>query len=186
MGLGRGIGGLGADPTYATADLQNKSNNLKALQTALIALSDATRNPAINPGAATGVLSSGLPDDKTMGAVVAAMALISPHLPTWAAVTISVGLGVGASTTTAKQAVIDNAKYLTDAVKAATITAPFYTKPDAPAATTTPSIFATTGPWYKTWWGVGAIATAMVGTLALVAAHRRAPAPAQVSGHRRR
>lgn len=177
-------GGLGAE--YATAELTARSTNLKALQQALVELSNAAHNPAINPGTTSGTLSSGLPDDKTMAAVAAAMGLIGPHLPKYAQVALVIALGIGASTNAAKTAVADNAKELTTAVKAATVAAPFYANPEQPATPETPSIFSSSGPWYQTWWGVGAIATAAIGTIALVAARRRAMTPATVSGYRRR
>lgn len=160
------LSGFGALPTV--------SEPLKKLQLALVALSDATRNPAINPGTTEGRLVNGLPEDKTMGSIAASLGLITPHLPTWAAVALSIGFGVGASTDRAKQAVLDYADELRKAVIAATATAPFYTKPPETPTPETPTIFATSGPWYKTWWGIGAIAVGVVGTISIVAASRRA------------
>ena len=160
------ISGFGALPTV--------SEPLKKLQTELVKLSTATHNAAINPGSTEGRLVNGLPEDRTMGAVAASLALITPHLPSWAAIALSIGFGLGASTDRAKQAVLDYAGELSKAVIAATVTAPYYTKaPEAPT-TTTPTIFKTSGPWYTTWWGIGSIAVGLVGVLALVAARRAA------------
>lgn len=159
------LSGFGAVPTT--------SEPLKKLQAALVALSDATHNPAIKPTNVTGTLTNGLPDDRTMAAIAASLGLITPHIPKWAAVPLVIGFGVGASTTTAKQAVLDYADELRTAVVAATVSAPFYVKP--PAASTSsdiPQIFQTSGPWYTSWWGLGAIAIGLLGTVALVRAHR--------------
>ncbi len=163
--------GLGVTAEEASA-LGQKIINLKALETALVNLSNATHNPAINPGTPAGLLYNGLPTDKTMAAVAAAMGLIGPKLPTWANVSISVALGVGASTEIAKKAVLDYAPYLTKAAIAATVTAPYYTKAPEQPKTEVPTIFATTGPWYKTIWGMGAIAIGALGFLSLIAARR--------------
>lgn len=160
------LSGFGALPTV--------SEPLKKLQVALVALSDATHNPAINPGTTEGRLINGLPEDRTMSSIAAALGLITPHLPTWAAVAISIGFGVGASTDRAKKAVLDYSDDLRKAVIAATATAPFYTKPPETPVVETPSVFATSGPWYKTWWGIGAIAVGVIGTISLVAARRAA------------
>jgi hypothetical protein len=168
-----GVHGLGATAAEAAA-LAQKSIDLKALQTALVNLSAATHNTAINPGTPSGALYNGLPDDKTMGAVAAAMGLIGPKLPTWANVSLSVAFGLGVSTDKAKQLVLDYSTYLKDAAIAATITAPYYTKPEAPAQAQIPSVFATSGPWYKTWWGIGAIAIGGLGFLSLLASRRAA------------
>ncbi len=163
------LNGFGATPTT--------SEPLKKLQVALAALSDATHNAAIKPSNVAGTLTNGLPDDRTMAAIAASMALITPHLPKWAAVPLVIAMGVGASTTTAKQAVLDYADELRTAVVAATVAAPFYVKPDAaPTTPETPAIFSATGPWYKTWWGIGAIAVGVIGTVSLLAAHRRSAA----------
>ncbi len=165
-----GFGATAAEEATATAQ---KSIQLKALQTALVNLSNATHNPAINPGTPSGALYNGLPDDKTMSAVAAALGLIGPKLPTWANVSLSVAFGIGSMTDQAKQYVIDYSDYLTKAAIAATIAAPYYTKtPETPQAQI-PSIFATMGPWYQTWWGIGAIAVGALGVLSLLAARRR-------------
>lgn len=163
------LSGFGATPTT--------SEPLKKLQLALVALSDATHNAAIKPSNVTGALTAGLPDDRTMAAITASMGLITPHLPKWAAVPLVIAFGVGASTQTAKQAVLDYADELRTAVVAATVAAPFYVKPPTADTTTeTPTIFAASGPWYKTWWGIGAIAVGVIGTVSLLAAHRRTAA----------
>ncbi len=163
------ISGLGA--------VASASEPLKKLQLALVALSDATHNTAIKPTNVTGTLTNGLPDDRTMVAVTASLGLISPHLPTWAAVGLSIAFGVGGATATAKKAVLDYADPLRVAVLAATATAPYYTKtPDTTSSDTKsdiPTIFQTTGPWYKTFWGIGAIAIGAIGAISLIAAHRR-------------
>lgn len=170
------INGFGATPT--------SSEPLKKLQLALVALSDATNNPTIKPSNITGTLTNGLPDDRTMSAIAASMGLITPHIPKWAAVSLVIGFGVGASTTTAKQAVIDYASDLTVAVKAATVSAPFYTKqPTAETPSDIPQIFQTAGPWYASWWGISAIAVGLIGTVALVSSHHRQSQP--VAGRRR-
>lgn len=159
------ISGFGATPTT--------SEPLKKLQLALVALSDATKNPAIKPSNVAGTLTNGLPDDGTMRSITAALGLITPHLPRAASIPLVIAFGFGASTDTAKQAVLDYADYLRDAVVGATAAAPYYNKADAaPAASTTPTIFASTGPWYATWWGIAAIAVGALGTIALVRSHR--------------
>lgn len=169
------LSGFGTTAAEATA-LAQKSINLKALQTALVALSTASGNPAINPGTPSGGLYDGLPDDKTMAAVAASLALIGPKLGTYTRAALMIGLGVGASTHTAKQAVLDYATELTAAAKAATIAAPYYTTPPAAPSNDLPQIFQTTGPWYKTWWGIAAIAVGVLGTVSLVRAHRQTAA----------
>lgn len=164
------LSGFGATPTT--------SEPLKKLQLALVALSDTTHNAAIKPTNVSGTLTNGLPDDRTMAAIASAMGLISPHLPTWAAVALSIGFGLGASTDTAKKAVLDYASELQKAVVVATTTAPFYTPSQTPpdSSSSMPTIFQSTGPWYSTWWGVGAIAIGLIGGVSLVAAHRRTAA----------
>lgn len=165
------LAGFGAVPTT--------SEPLKKLQQALVKLSEATHNSAVNPGAVDGKLTNGLPDDRTMAAVAASMGLITPHIPKWAAIPLVIGLGVGASTTTAKKAVLDYADELRTAVVGATVSAPFYVKPPAaetPASSDIPQIFQTSGPWYKSWWGIGAIAIGVLGTAALIRAHRASAA----------
>lgn len=169
------LSGFGATPTT--------SEPLKKLQLALVALSDATHNPAIKPTNVTGTLTNGLPDDRTMAAIAASLGLITPHIPKWAAVPLVIAFGVGAATDTAKHAVLDYADDLRTAVIAATVSAPFYTKPPTQSTSSSssadiPQIFQTSGPWYKTWWGAGAIAVGVLGTLALVVSHRRSTAPA--------
>src|SRR5262245_21844604 len=166
--------GLGTTAEEAAA-IGQKGLNLKALQVALVNLSNATHNPAINPGTPSGALYSGLPDDKTMSAVAAAMALIGPKLPTWANVSLSVALGLGASTDRAKQLVLDYAPYLKDAAIAATVAAPYYVKPpEQQPPSQIPQIFQTSGPWYKSWWGIAAIAIGGLGVLSLLAQRRQA------------
>lgn len=157
------LAGLGATPT--------NDAGLQKLQAALIGLANATANAAINPGVQDGALVNGLPPDRTMAAIAAAMALITPHLPTWAGVALSVGFGVGATTTTAKQAVLDYSGPLRDAVIAATATAPYYNSTTAPGATAPiPAIVPV--PWYTTWWGIGAIAVGVIGAFSLLSQHR--------------
>jgi hypothetical protein len=171
--LGHGITGLGVTAAEAAA-LAQKSINLKALQEALVQLSTATHNPAINPGTPTGGLIGGLPDDKTMAAVAASLGLIGPKLPTIARAALMIALGIGATSSSAKQAVLDYAPELRKAVIAATATAPFYVKPEAVPEETAPTpFFATSGPWYKTWYGIGAIAIGALGVLSLIAARRQ-------------
>ena len=162
------LSGFGAAPLTSEA--------LKKLQLALVALSDATRNPVIKPTNVTGTLTNGLPDDRTMGAIAASMGLITPHIPKWVAVPLVIAMGVGASTTTAKQAVLTYATELRAAVIAATAAAPYYVKPEQPASTEIPQIFQTSGPWYKSWWGIAAIAVGVIGAAALVKAHRASAA----------
>lgn len=160
------VSGLGVTPTT--------SEPLKKLQEALKGLSTAARNPAIDPGAVDGKLVNGLPPDRTMAAVAASISLIGPKLGTYTRAALMIGLGVGATTNTAKQAVLDYASELRAAAITATAAAPYYVKPEeAAAAETTPSIFASSGPWYKTWWGIGAIAVGAVGFLSLIASARR-------------
>lgn len=149
------------------------SEPLKKLQTALTQLSAAARNPAINPGATDGALVNGLPSDKTMAAVAAAVSLIGPKLGTYTRAALMIGLGVGATTDTAKKAVLDYASELTRAAQAATAAAPYYVKPEEGGAAEPPAtIYAASGPWYKTWWGIGAIAVGALGVLSLLAARR--------------
>jgi hypothetical protein len=155
-------------------------DGLKKLQVALVGLSNATKNPAINPGAQDGVLANGLPPDRTMAAVAAAMGIINQHLPTWAGVTLSIAMGVGATTATAKQAVLQYSSELRDAVLAATATAPYYTGSSAAPGSTAPSAAPVAPPaaWYTTWWGIGAIAIGALGVLSMIAQHRAARAVA--------
>src|SRR3990172_7957403 len=152
---------IGCAPTLLAGfgAVATTSDPIKRLQIALVNLSTATRNPGINPGSTSGTLVNGLPDDRTMGAVAASMALINRKLPTWAAAALSIGLGLGALSDKAKQAVLAYASELQKATIAATITAPYYTPAEAaPDTPTVPDVYAITGPWYKTWWGIGAIA----------------------------
>lgn len=166
------LSGLGVTAEEATR-LAQQAQRVIELQKALKQLSIAARNPAIDPGPVG--LVSGLPSDQTMSAVVASMSLIGPKLPTWARAALVIGLSVGAASSTAKKAVMDYADELRKAAIAATVAAPFYVQPEAaPAAPEAMSIFATTGPWYKTWWGIGALAVGALGMLSLVAASRRA------------
>lgn len=162
---------------FGLGDVATSDDGLKKLQVALVNLSNASHNPAINPGATDGVLVNGLPPDKTMAAVSQALGLINQALPTWAAVSLSIAFGVGVSTGTAKQAVLDYSADLTSATNAAAATAPFYaSNPAAPG--TTPATTPTAPPpaWYTTWWGLGAIAIGALGVLSVLASHRAAPA----------
>mgnify|MGYP001583107801 CR=1 FL=1 len=142
------------------------------LQGELHKLAEATHNPAIDPKEYAGLLVNGLPTDKTMAAVAAAHTVLNHKLPSWASFAISVALGLGASTTQAKTVVLQYAEQLRLAAIAATISAPYYTKPPEVVAPETPSIFATTGPWYKTWWGIGAMVVGGVGVISLITARR--------------
>jgi hypothetical protein len=100
------------------------------------------------------------------------MSLIGPKLPTLARGALAIALGVGATTDRAKKAVLDYADALRKAVIAATIVAPHYVKPGE-TATEDKSIFATTGPWYKTWWGIGAMVIGGLGVVSLISASMR-------------
>jgi hypothetical protein len=166
------LSGLGVTAEEA-AKIGVNATNIIALQKALKALSVAANNPMIDPGDATGLIG-GYPPDRTMAAVAASVNLIGPKLGTFTRAALAIALGVGASTTQAKQYVMTYAVELTRAVQAATIAAPYYVKPPAAPAAETPTIFATSGPWYKTWWGIGAIAVGVIGSASLVMAHRRA------------
>ena len=162
---------------FGLGDVATSDDGLKKLQAALVDLANATHNAAINPGATDGVLVGGLPPDKTMAAISQSLGLINQALPTWAAVSLSIAFGVGASTATAKQAVLDYSADLTSAVKAATATAPYYAS--SPSATPDATSTTPTAPppaWYTTWWGLGAIAVGALGLLSVIASHRAAPA----------
>jgi len=168
---------IGCAPTLLAGfgAVATASDPIKRLQIALTNLSTATRNPGINPGSTSGMLVNGLPDDRTMAAVAASLALVNRKLPTWAAVALSIGFGLGATSDKAKQAVLANASELQKAAILATIAAPYYMPTEAaPETPTKPDVYAITGPWYKTWWGIGAMAIGAIGFISLIAARRSA------------
>jgi len=139
---------------------------IQSLQTALVGLAQASGRPAINPGPVDGILG-----DKTMLAVAAGLQAASERIPKdTAATVVSAALVFGATTSQAKTAVTTYASQLTVIIKAATaayatglIKNPsqfpiqtFAAQPSALPGAGAGSILGT-GPWYKTWWGMGAI-----------------------------
>lgn len=116
---------------------------VKALQQALQNLATKTGNPAINPGAIDGVVGS-----QTVQAVIAAQAIYSKELPTWAFVTLQAALAAGAMTDQAKTAVATAAGPLTVAIN----TAAAKIAPGQPMQT---GFFS--GAWYTTPMGIGLI-----------------------------
>jgi hypothetical protein len=83
--------------------------------------------------------------------------------------------------------VMEHASELTKAVKATTAAAMIRAAGQKPAETTASDapFFSENAPWYKTWWGVGAMAVGAAGIGSLLLARSR-PASTGVSGYRRR
>lgn len=161
---------------------------LGRLQIALTALSKATRNTSIDPGAVDGKLTNGMVPDRTMAAVAAAIALIGPKLGTYKRAALQIALGIGATTSEAKGLVLSYANELTYAVQAATIAAPYYVKPEEPGATDSSSSGASyqpSGPWYKTWWGIGAIGVGVLGVMSLLLSARGSGGVSGLMGYSR-
>lgn len=167
--LSYGLGALPSSP--AIGDLQRS----------LIGLAQASGNPTINPGAADGIVGM-----KTITAVVSAMSLLTRHLGQIGGV-IQAGLGIYsiADQARAGQIIAQYAPQLNDAAKKATLAiATGQQSPGMTPAIPTPAPGMIPGmvgtPWYKTWWGIGAIGVGVVGLLAilLVPPRRAAPAPA--------
>jgi hypothetical protein len=155
-----GISGLGAASAAITQ-----------LQQALVGLAQASGRPAVNPGAVDGVLGTA-----TMNAVAAGLQIASERVPQDKVVlALNAALTLGSGTTMAKNAVTSYAPQLTLVIKGVTAgmaagvipkgTAPTqYTREDISIMTTPGGgALATATPWYKTWWGIGAIAVGAFG-----------------------
>lgn len=152
------------------------------LQKALKELSVASRRSDIDPKAPQGLVydaSSGvaLPPDNTMAALAAAVSLIGSKLSTVKRVALAAALGYGVTRREARIFVLENAGSLAQAVRAATIVAPYYVKPEEAGSGDTNAgggggATAIEVAWYKTWWGIGAIAVGAIGVLALLASAR--------------
>lgn len=126
-----------------TAEVQN-------LQRALANLAIATQRPAISPGAyATGVV-----DDATMTAVVAALGVMSDQLPSSVYLPLQAALAIGSSTATAKNFVSSYATQLT--VAANTAAAKYRVAPVGPLPFQMPSFLSQlfAPGWYRTPFGM--------------------------------
>lgn len=147
---------------------------IRSLQQALVGLSQVTGNITINPGT-----PNGFPNAQLRNAVIAAMGTLDKFLGAGVAGTLKAGLAIAsiANPDYADGLILQYARQIDQAARAATLA---YTQggavaPPAPGATLPPMIppGAAAAPWYKTWWGAGAIAVGVVGVVAILAAPRR-------------
>lgn len=147
---------------------------IRGLQEALVSLSQVSGNIAINPGT-----PNGFPDSRLRNAVIASLGTLDKFLGGGIAGTLKAGLAIAsiANPDYADGLILQYARQLEQAARAAALAvttggavAPV---PGAPPYLPAPI----TAPWYKTWWGAGAIAVGVVGVIAIVAAPRK-PAPA--------
>jgi len=174
-----GVAGLGA-----------ASAQITALQQALLALSQASGKPAINPGPIDGILSN-----QTMMAVAAGLQTAAAKIPQDTVMKIvSAALALGATTTQAKTTVTNYAVSITTVIKAATVAyatglvkgstgtavlpPPVVIDPAnidwgtaKPASAITSFLTPTAStPWYKQWWGIALIAVGALGAYKLLTA----------------
>jgi hypothetical protein len=130
------------------------SAQVQQLQQALKNLAVSTQRPVIDPGPATGDIN-----DATMVAVSSAMGLLTEDLPSWAYLTIQGALLAGATSSTAKNMVVQYAPQLTQAINAAAVK--FHVNP---TPTTTPVVAPSTSlfapGWWKQPWGIALLAIA--------------------------
>lgn len=136
-------------PTELMGPMLQGPAEIKSLQQALLNLSQATQNPAINPGAITGDVTP-----QTVQAVIAGQQLISSELPSWAFVSLQAALAAGAMTSQAKTAIAAAAVPLTVAANTAAVK---YKKTSPiPGGSAIVGFFAP--GWYKTPMGIALIA----------------------------
>jgi hypothetical protein len=155
----RGIAGLGA-----------ASPAITALQNALVALAQASGRPAINPGQVDGVLGP-----NTMNALAAGLQVAADKIPKDSVVTaVTFALALGSTSSQAIATVNTYAPQLTILIKTATaayatgvlkpalapVTDLLMMLPGTSAGAALPVLTPT--PWYKTWWGIGAIAVGAI------------------------
>lgn len=141
------------------------TSEIEGLQRALINLSIATQNPAINTKI-TGVI-----DDATMVAINAALGLLTKELPNWLYLGLQGVMIIGATNSTAKKYVGDYATQLTLAANTASVK--YKVNPPAPPPATVVGFFAP--GWYKTPLGIVIIAgVAFAGYKIFIAPSRRA------------
>lgn len=148
---------------------------VQKLQVALKNLAQVSGKPIIDPGDPDGVVGS-----KTINAVIGSMTLLTRHLGALGGV-ISGGLAIYsiADRPKAVQLITQYASQLEQAAKAAAIAVAQGAQSPATVPGTLPSIQIAAPPWYKTWWGMGAIGIGAVGVLALAfSGPRRAAAKA--------
>lgn len=158
---GGGGGGYGLGVVQSTPAVAK-------LQVALAALAQVSGKPIINPGAPTGYVGP-----MTVNAVVASMGLLTKHLGGIGGA-LSAGLAIYSIADQAQAAALitQYASQLEQAARAATLAiAQGQQSPTPEAGPLVPVTLAV--PWYKTWWGISALAVGGVGLLALLLAPPR-------------
>lgn len=171
----------------AGSDLGAASAAITQLQQALVGLAQTSGRPAINPGTIDGILGN-----NTMMAVAAAHQILAEKAPKdYLVLALNTALIFGSTTSQAKAVVTSYAPQLTIAIKAAT--AGYATGIIPKPSTTPPTQFlmydaqlltpggggggaaaAAATPWYKTWWGIGAIAVGAFGAYKFLTAPAKA------------
>lgn len=145
------------------------SPQVQKLQVALKNLALVTGKPIIDPGDADGIV--GL---KTINAVVASMGLLTKHLGSVGGL-LSAGLAIYGIADQAKatQLITQYASQLETAARGAAVAiSQGQQSPELPAPG---AMVIAPVPWFKTWWGMGALAVGGVGLLAVLLAPRREP-----------
>jgi hypothetical protein len=144
------------------------SADYQALQHSLVALATALGDSRINPGKTDGLLVDGLPSNEVMGAIVLALPHLKAKLGTYVTAALTIGLAFGASTTRAKEVVKSNMAALAVAIQAVAVLK------GGSGGGGGGALVVPETPWFKTWWGAGAIAIGGIGLLYLITQRRAA------------